>query len=212
MSRCRDQRGSSTSGTTARFRPTEKIHTVVGFDLGLFRLRRKLTESFSPVKVYGRFCGGSRSEVAGFKRSRGSRGCQRPAGSLELVIGRCRMPRFCHGLRGRKKGKRNGSALPLLRKDPDDGAERQPRAQRHEPQMAPEPAVGARRGRWEHATRSSVFALSEVGEGDQARTQETGIRREGVRGIGSGFRCPGSGAGQPIALRKPNTRYRDLRS
>jgi len=59
-----------------------------------------------------------------------------------------------------------------LRKDSDDGVECQSRPQRHEPQMAPEPQLGAGRGGWTVPARERLYAVPEVGKGREAGAPE----------------------------------------
>ena len=81
----------------------------------------------------------------------------------------CTMPRFLAASVRLDEERSDGSTLSLLRKDPDDGAQRQPRAQRHQPQVAPEPSVGSRADRARHDAESpGVFAMPEIRESDQA--------------------------------------------
>src|SRR6266581_377865 len=83
------------------------------------------------------------------------------------------MPRFWR--RERLARRSDGTALPLLRKDSDDGVERQSRPQRHEPQMASESPEGARGGRLRNDPAGArLLAMPPVGKGDQAGTATEG--------------------------------------
>src|SRR5262249_47476980 len=58
------------------------------------------------------------------------------------------------------------------RKDPDERAPHQPRAQRHQSQVAREPEERAHDGGWSVAPRASVYALHPLGQSREAGAAE----------------------------------------
>src|SRR5262245_35463178 len=62
----------------------------------------------------------------------------------------------------------HGSALPILRKNPDDRTSHLPRAQRHQSQVAPESADHASSGGRSDAPRARMHPVHPLGQAGQA--------------------------------------------
>ncbi len=175
------------------YTPTEKIQTVRGFDQELFRLSAKVTEGFSAVKgldlqTFHRHKDLGPSGMENGNREPGNEGRtarrrrqeEFPAAPARPVLRLTVFP-FPACSRARREigfapfatrmGLAEGShgpALSILRKDPADRSSGQPRAQRHQPQVALELENGSRGRGWSHSPGSRLHTVHSVGKAGQA--------------------------------------------